>query len=183
MLTTSVHHRQASTSPEILWPIPILHWPEDAAENEALVRARRPRLLLVAADTEAPIDLDGLSDWIRRPATAGDIYARVAGLQRRVEQPLEVRIDEDGLLRRGRRWVALSPVDLRLVQALLVRPGAVVSRGELMTMAWPHGRVAARALTPRLSRLRGRIAPLGLQIVNVRQRGYALTVDDGVRPA
>ena len=56
------------TDSEIVWPIPILNWPEDAETNEVLADERRPRLLLVAAGADPPVDLDGLSDWVRRPA-------------------------------------------------------------------------------------------------------------------
>lgn len=161
-----------------VWPVAILNWPEDAAENDALAHGRRPRLLLLAAGTEAPPDLDGLSDWVRRPATAHEIYARAEMLQRRSERTFDLFLDTDGLLRRGRRWVALSPVETRLMESFLSRPGSVISRGELLAAGWPVGPVRPNALHPRLSQLRGRIADLGALIVNVRQRGYALSVDE-----
>ena len=177
MAMTSVDTDRGGTDRESLSPIPILNWPEDAAQNAWLAEERRPRLLLVAPGAEAPVDFDGLSDWVRRPAPARDIYARVEVLQRRAERPFHVHLDDDGLLHRGRSWVALSPVEARLMRALLARPSAVVSRSELLAAGWPQGRIAANALHPRLSRLRTRVAAVGVQIVNVRQRGYTLAVD------
>jgi DNA-binding winged helix-turn-helix (wHTH) protein len=180
MAAMHVQVEDASTYPATLWPIPILNWPEDAAENAALARERRPRLLLVARGAEVPVDFDGLSDWVRKPAEARDIYARVEVLQRRVERPFGVHIDADGLLRRGRAWIALSPVEARLMAALLAKPGAVVGRGDLLAAGWPERRIAANALQPRLSRLRARIGALGVRIVNVRQRGYALAIEPAI---
>src|SRR5262245_18872094 len=91
----------------VLWPIEILHWPEEAVRNAALAREHRPRLLLVAEGTHAPIDLDGLTDWVQCPATAHEIYTRVEMMQRRAERNDHLYMDDDGLLRRGRRWIAL----------------------------------------------------------------------------
>ena len=55
--------------------------------------------------------------------------------------------------------------------AFLDRPAGSWSRSELLAAGWP-GAARRHALHPRLSRLRGRIARIGLRIVNVRQRGY-----------
>lgn len=164
------------TASETLWPLPLLNWPEDAERNALLADERRPRLLLVAPGAEPPVDLDGTSDWVRRPATARDVYARIEALQRRAERPTQVHLDDNALLWRRRSWVALAPVEARLIRALLDRAGGVVSPADLLAAGWPSARIAVNALHPRLSRLRGRIAPLGLTIDNVRQRGYTLTV-------
>ena len=87
-----------------------------------------------------------------------------------------MHLDNNALLWRRRSWVALAPVEARLIRALLDRSGGVVSPAELLNAGWPNARVAVSALHPRLTRLRGRVAPLGLMIDNVRQRGYTLTV-------
>ena len=152
MFTSPGPLEEGSDELGVVWPIAILHWPEDAAQNAALAQQRRPRLLLVAPEAEAPVDFDGLTDWVRRPATAKEIYARVEALQRRTEWQSHLYMDADGLVRRGRRWVALSPVESRLMGAFLARPGAVLSPGELVAAGWPHGRSRDRALHPRQRR-------------------------------
>ena len=70
-------------------------------------RARRegtPRLLLVAAEAEPPLDWDGLTDWVRLPVADRDLCARVAALQRQASSapPPDAR--------RVRRVVARCPV-------------------------------------------------------------------------
>ena len=193
--TTNARGRDMSTFPiqlqdggeaaEPVWPLVVLNWPEDAAENAALARQRRPRVLLIAPGAEPPVDPDGLSDWVQLPASVREIYARVEVLQRRVEmmqrraqETPHLYMDADGLVRRGRQWVALSPIETRLMHALLSRPGAVKTPTELIAAGWPDERVRPDALHPRLNRLRTRLLEIGVRVVNVRQRGYALSIDD-----
>jgi len=86
-------------------------------------------------------------------------------------------LDECDILRRGARWAALAPIEARIIEVLLARSGRVVRRREFRT-AWPAGMPAARSVDARLTRLRARIAPLGLQIRTVRSRGLLLHVVD-----
>jgi DNA-binding response OmpR family regulator len=52
----------------------------------------------------------------------------------------------------------------------------LVSRQALDAAAWPNGdSPSTRALDTRLQRLRNRAAKLGLEIANVRHRGFLLT--------
>ena len=70
--------------------------------------------------------------------------------------------------------VALSPVESRLVRALISRLGAVVSRTDLMDVVWPEERPPRNALDVHISRLRRRLADVQLSITTVRGRGYLL---------
>jgi hypothetical protein len=170
---------QASWPMSSGWPVPVVMWPEQADRSEELACAGRIRLFLVAPGAAPPVDWDGRSDWIRRPAAVGDIYARIEALQRRAEHAKpsgRVRLDDTGILRLGQAWVALTPIEARLMRLFLDRAGTVVSRGELASAGWPGE--ASRALDPSLQRLRARIAPLGLRIVNIRRRGYILPLGD-----
>jgi DNA-binding winged helix-turn-helix (wHTH) protein len=83
-------------------------------------------------------------------------------------------IDDDGVIRRGDRWVSLPPVEARLTTALLDRYGAVVSRDALARAGWPAGAPGRNALDVHMLRLRRRLSPLGLAIRTVRSRGYLL---------
>jgi DNA-binding response OmpR family regulator len=90
----------------------------------------------------------------------------------------EPSLDEFDVLWRGDRWVALAPIEARMLEVLLARCGSVVSRRELGSAAWPDGVPGTRAVDSRLRRLRDRVEPLGLQIHNVRRRGLMLEVAD-----
>jgi DNA-binding winged helix-turn-helix (wHTH) protein len=155
--------------------VTILEWPEQADVADELRRLGRLRLFLVASDARPPDDWDAASDWLRRPADPEDILARVETLQRRAAaNDPELRLDADGLLWRGQQWVPLAPVEIRIMTALLEEPSRVVTRAELNAAVWPVGAPGSRALDTRLKKLRVRVALLGLQIVNVRQRGFFL---------
>ena len=88
-----------------------------------------------------------------------------------------VWIDQDGLMHRGRAWVALSDLEWRLVRVLFDRLGHLVSRADLRHAGWPGRAVAEERLTHRIARLRRRLEPLGVRITAVRGRGYVLIVD------
>ncbi len=82
-------------------------------------------------------------------------------------------VDADGLLRRDGQWVALGPIEGRLVDLLCQRFGLLVSREDLERAGWGHA-PEGRALDLQLMRVRRRVAALGLTLRNVRARGYVL---------
>ena len=85
-------------------------------------------------------------------------------------------LDEDALLRFSGRWVALSPVQARIVSVLLERfDERVVTHDELRTAAWGVAPRSPYALATLVKRLRRRIEPIGLDVLTVRSRGYVLT--------
>jgi hypothetical protein len=157
--------------------VAIFAWPEESVAVAAIDRDA-PCLLLVAPDAEPPDDWDGLTDWVRLPVDDRDLRARVATLQRLASHAPTPFVDEYDVCWRGSRWVALAPIEARIVGALLARCGSVVSRSELGAAVWPDGMPAPRALDGRLRRLRDRIEPLGISIHNVRRRGLLLEVHD-----
>ncbi len=141
------------------------------------------RLVLVEMDTSPPVPVDELEDWIRVPAPETDVMMRLAVLaRRRGGEPLSKPVvDEDGLLRFGRRWVSLPPVEHRLTTALIERFGAVVGRDALSRAGWPGGSPTRNALDVHIVRLRRRVDPTGLTIRTVRSRGYLLESSDLVQ--
>jgi DNA-binding response OmpR family regulator len=115
---------------------------------------------------------------VRLPVDDRDLCARVAALQRLATRPPAPVLDEFDVLWRGDRWVALAPVEARILDALLARCGSVVGRRELGAAAWPDGVPGSRAVDARLRRLRDRVEPLGLRIHNVRRRGLLLELSE-----
>ncbi|HWJ63786.1 MAG TPA: winged helix-turn-helix domain-containing protein [Acidimicrobiales bacterium] len=161
-------------------PIALLRWPADADRRTELTEEGRPRLLLLDPDAAPPTSWDVLEDWIRMPADPADIEARMATLMRRLpsERPAPL-LDDDGVLRVGSRWVALPPVEARIVAALLARPDAVVSRERLLDAGWPTGQPAGstngQILDGRIKLLRRRLVEVDLEIHTVRGVGFVLT--------
>jgi DNA-binding response OmpR family regulator len=154
----------------------LLRWPAEQDRREDLRDEARPRLLMVEDGVPPPDSADVLEDWIRVPAGEIDLRARVEGLRRRAAaaRPQVPVLDDDGVLRDGRRWVSLPPVEARLTAALLDRFGAVVSRDALSRAGWPDGAAGRNALDVHVLRLRRRLAPVSLVIRTVRSRGYLL---------
>jgi DNA-binding winged helix-turn-helix (wHTH) protein len=153
----------------------LVRWPADRVGRERLEADGVPRLLLVE-DGPPPPSTDCLEDWIRVPATDGDLQARLAGLRARSAMhgsPAPI-LDGDGVLRSGDRWVSLPPVEARLTAALLERFGAVVRREALARAGWPEGAPGRNALDVHVLRLRRRLEQVGLVIRTVRSRGYLL---------
>jgi len=153
-----------------------LAWPEERERRQELAAGGRPRLLLVAADSAPPVAADEVEDWIRMPAPPDDVEARVLGLLRRVEarEACRPRIDHEGVVRHGDAWTALPPVEARLVQTMLDRLDAVVSRSALERAGWPAGTPARNTLDVHIHRLRRRLGDVSLQVRTVRARGYLL---------
>ena len=156
-----------------------LRWPAEAVQRPALAEAGIPRLWLVEGGAAPPEHTDCSEDWIRVPAPEADVRARAASLAARADRPA---VDTDGVLRWRSRLVSLPPLEHRLIDALLGRYEAVVSREALARAGWPDGSPGRNALDVHVLRLRRRIAPLGLVIRTVRSRGYLLAAGEVSSP-
>lgn len=162
----------------------VMPWPGDENHRTALSVAGVPRLLVLAAGSAPPPPLDCLEDWVADSASADELAARREGIAARLAvhgtdvgaaaTATVPDLDGDGVLRHGGVWVALPPIEARLVGTLLDRLGSVVSRESLVQAGWPASRPARNALDVHVLRLRRRIAPVGLAIRTIRSRGYLL---------
>jgi DNA-binding winged helix-turn-helix (wHTH) protein len=70
--------------------------------------------------------------------------------------------------------VALSPTEEQLCGLLIEAFGEVVSDTTLIATTWPRGTGTATGLRLQMTRLRRRIADLGLEVRSVRGKGYVL---------
>jgi len=139
----------------------------DAAEREALLAA-------------------GFDDVVTPPYTTRELLVRVRAVHRRVQR---------GAVRAGRvrfgaftldltnhaLWVdgvvlALSPIELAVMRALVDAAGRPLSRGELLDVAWGEGELAIteRAVDNVILRLRRKL-PRPETLETVRGVGFRLT--------
>ncbi len=132
---------------------------------------------------------DGADDVLRKPFGLEELAARCrtllkrgrVGLQERVTVgPLEVHL----LLRQvtlREKPVELSPREFALLCALLMPPGMVRSRHELLRMAWPPFSGGPRSVDTQVLTLRRKLEQAGLGdgggITTVRQQGYRFSLD------
>jgi DNA-binding response OmpR family regulator len=150
-------------------------WPGEESLLLELRSSGTPRLLFVEPGHEPPPTVDCLEDWVRVPADERELHARLTALTDRAAQHgARPEVDSDGLLHFRGRWVDLPPVEHALASGLVERFGAVAGRDSLTRRAWPEQRPTRNALDVHMSRLRRRIAPLGLTVRTVRSRGYLL---------
>ncbi len=162
--------------------IDVVTWPDQATRLAELRDAGLPRLILVEGSGLPLVTSDPLEDWIRVPADTADLELRIATLRRRVDESEEVRpeMDDAGLVRFGDEWVALPPVEARIVGALVDEWGSVVSREELGRKGWPDDSVNGRnALDVHITRIRKRLRGSGMALRTVRSQGYLLEAAGG----
>jgi hypothetical protein len=156
--------------------VALVHWPRDREERDRLARAMLPRLLLVPDGERPPTSGDVMEDWIRLPADERDVATRLHSLSERAERSLDqVSIVDGSCLRRGSITVPLGPSEVSFVEKLVAAHGTVVPRPTLVAAIWGAGTdPTTRGLDDVAYRLRRRIAVLGLDVVTVRGRGFAL---------
>lgn len=164
--------------------VTLLRWPADESIRLGLAALGRPRILLVDDGLQPPEPVDQLEDWLHWPPDPTDLMVRTNHLSRRAADETEQRprLDDDGLLRFGNRWAAVSDPQVPLVQLLLVHLDRVVPFEQLVAIYREAGGSGHPAsVRTVLARLGARVAEVGLELVTVRQRGVMLRV--ATRPA
>jgi hypothetical protein len=160
---------------EIRPSIVALRWPADADEAKRLAALGVPRLLLVQPGAEPPAGADGMEVWMRLPTDRGDIEEQFCRLaERAVTTDRTVRLDGFGRLFVGQRWIALSEIQVRLIDVLLADLGEVVSERRLLESGWPERSRSAGNLRVQVYRLRTRLLEVGLELRTIRGRGLVL---------
>lgn len=143
-----------------------------------LVLTARDRIAERIAGLEA-----GADDYLVKPFDLGELAARVSAVARRYTGDPNPLLEVGPLLvDRARRLVTragepvpLAPREWALLEALALRPGAIVSKERLEELLYPMGEeVESNAVEVAVSRLRKK---LGADVVEtVRGLGYRLRV-------
>ena len=146
-----------------------------------------PIIMLTARAQEAEKELGldcGADDYVTKPFSLRELRARIrAQLRRsaraaaRVHRFGDCEVDFDRAeLRRGGRLVDVTPQELRLLDVFLRHRGRVLTRDQLIALAWGYGTaITDRAVDTHVFNLRKKIEPEPSEpqfLVGVRGLGY-----------
>jgi DNA-binding response OmpR family regulator len=158
-------------------------------------------VLMLTGHAEEPDKVRGLrsgaDDYLTKPFGLDEFTARVEALLRRGNRPTapppdefvdgDLRVDFAGLVVSVRgEEVALTPIEFKLLVALVRSPGQVLSVDQLLRMAWDDGSgVASDRVKFSVHRLRRKLGWEDLEfspIEAVRGFGYRYRLDDPTDP-
>jgi DNA-binding response OmpR family regulator len=172
------------------WRMPVM----DGIDVVTAIRSRSistPVLMLTARDT--PSDrihgLDaGCDDYLVKPFDFQEMLARLRALMRRPSATLGVRLRAGGLsIDPAERLasvngaaLALTPTEYAIVELLVRRSPAVVSRDTIANHAWTDALdpIASNSIDVHVTRLRSKLVGAGLRLEAVRSVGYRLVERD-----
>ena len=136
-----------------------------------------PVIMLTSRTTEIDEVLSmsyGADDYITKPYNPTILLLRISAVQK--YHDVEVSTVKGSLIRNGSEQI-LTKNEMIIFQLLLDRQGEIVTRDALMTALWDNDEfVNDNALSVNISRLRGKLAELGLldAIETRKKQGYVL---------
>ncbi len=170
----------------------VLDWQMPGLDGaEVITEARRqglrlPILMLTARDTarDRVRGLDsGADDYLVKPFDFEELLARLRALLRRGGSAGGPTLRLAGLeldpatheVRSAARLVALTPREYAILELLMRRAGAAVTRQSIAEQVWPEADASWNAMEAHMARLRAKLGgDAGVAIVAVRGTGYRL---------
>jgi two-component system, OmpR family, response regulator len=147
-----------------------------------------PVIFLTARDAEAD-KVTGLTiggdDYMTKPFGLEELAARVRTVLRRtrpgttglVLEFADVRLDQETYeVRRAGHLIELSPTEFRLLRYLMLNPGRVLTRAQLLDHVWDYDfRGSTTVVSTYIAYLRRKLARYGADVIHTQRAvGYSL---------
>ena len=171
----------------------VLDWRMPGLTGEQVTReARRlkiktPILMLTARDT-TPDKVQGLDagadDYLVKPFQFEELLARLRALLRRPSE-VEVPVISRGglsldparrLVTAGGEHLSITGVEFAILELLMRRSPAIVTREVIATHAWPEAgaEIGSNTIDVHMANLRRKLGGSGVQLLTIRGAGYRL---------
>ena len=173
------------------WMLPNLSGSEILRQVRSSKKIRKTPIIMLTARTEEIDKLKafdtGADDYITKPFSNAELIARTKALLRRsidnndsdtlVFHDIELNRDKKRVFR-GRNEIKLGPVEFKLLEVFLMRPGQVFNREQLLDKVWGNDiYVEERTVDVHVGRLRRALNRGKMKkdpIRTVRSAGYSL---------
>ena len=173
------------------WMLPNLSGSEILRQVRSSKKIRKTPIIMLTARTEEIDKLKafdtGADDYITKPFSNAELIARTKALLRRsidnidsdtlVFYDIELNRDKKRVFR-GSKEIKLGPVEFKLLEVFLMRPGQVFNREQLLDKVWGNDiYVEERTVDVHVGRLRRALNRGKLKkdpIRTVRSAGYSL---------
>ena len=162
---------------------------------EVITRLRRdgcqvPVIFLTARDTQED-KVTGLTlggdDYLTKPFGLEELAARIRTVLRRTRPATsgpvlafaDIELDQDSYeIRRGGHLIDLSPTEFRLLRYLMLNPGRVLTRAQLLAHVWDYDfGGASTVVSTYVAYLRRKLAQYGPDVIHTQRGvGYSLRV-------
>lgn len=156
-----------------------------------------PVIFLTARDTQAD-KVTGLTiggdDYITKPFGLDELVARIRTVLRRTRPSLpgstlsfsDIELDQETYeVRRAGQLVELSPTEFRLLRYLMLNPGRVLTRGQLLDHVWNYDfDGSTNIVATYIAYLRRKLGALGPDVIHTQRAiGYSLRLPEPVQAA
>jgi two-component system OmpR family response regulator len=155
--------------------------------------SRVPVIFLTARDTQAD-KVNGLTlggdDYLTKPFGLEELAARIRTVLRRTRSSesvgpvltfADIELDQDSYeVRRGGNLVDLSPTEFRLLRYLMLNPGRVLTRAQILDHVWDYDfGGSSTVVSTYVAYVRRKLARHGPDVIHTQRAvGYSLRLPD-----